>query len=203
MASNVSTRTARGAVCFSQDFVANIRTYQKAIRGHHTARWARDRGLEDDLVQLALLDLARVDSRFDPARATSPHHYRMAVLGSRVSDCFDHLQRTHGDVIEYDDDRNDAEGSPDGDQMVHDAHETAGHDAVFADASCAQFVRALVAIAEALPSVQRKVIELALADHSDREIADALGVSIQAVNVARRKGLAKIQAALRSGNYLN
>jgi RNA polymerase sigma factor (sigma-70 family) len=203
MASDASTRSAPDAVRFPQDFVDNIPIYQNAIRGHRTARWARDRGLEDDLVQLSLLDLARVDSRFDPTRGTSPHHYRMAVLGSRVSDCFDHLQRTHGDVVEYDDDRDDAEGSPDGDQMDHEAHETAGHDLVFADASCAEFVRALVAIVEALPSVQRKVIELALADHSDREIANALGVSIQAVNVARRKGLAKIQAALRSGNYLN
>jgi hypothetical protein len=57
------------------------------------AQWARERGLEDDLVQLALLHLARVDSRFDPARATSPHRCRMAILAARVSDCFDLLMR--------------------------------------------------------------------------------------------------------------
>jgi RNA polymerase sigma factor (sigma-70 family) len=201
MASDASTQSAPGAVHFSSDFVANLPTYQKAIRSHRLATWARERGLLDDLVQLALIDLARVESRFDPARATSPHHYRMAVLGSRVSDCFAQLKRMHGDAFGHRDD--EADEVEDCDCIEIGTGEVATGDAVIADATLAQLVRELVALVDELPTVQRKVLELALVDYSDREIAEHLGVSIQAVNTARRKGLAKIQAALQSSHYLN
>lgn len=203
MASHVSILPDDGTVHFSPDFVAHLAIYQNAIRGHRVAGWARDRGLLDDLVQLALIDLARVESRFDPERATTHHHYRMAVLGSRVYDCFDLLKRMHGDVMCFDNDREQLDPTDCGSHGDRGNFDEVGHDAVFAEACCAQLVRALIPIVEALPPVQRKVIELALADHSEREIADALGVSIQAVNVARRKGLAKIEAALTEGRYLN
>lgn len=201
MASDASTHPAPGAVHFSPDFVANLPTYQKAIRRHRVAGWARERGLLDDLVQLALIDLARVESRFDPNRATSPHHYRMAVLGSRISDCFAQLKRMHGDVFGHRND--DADDIGDGDCIDIDADDEAIEDAVFADATLGELVRELTILVDALPAAQRKVLELALIEHSDREIAEFLGVSIQAVNAARRKGLAKIRAALQSSHYLN
>lgn len=201
MASHDPTPPAPDVVHFSQDFVTHLPSYQKAIRGHRLATWARERGLLDDLVQLALIDLARIESRFDPERATSHHHYRMAVLGSRVSDCFAHLKRMHGDVFGHRD--HEPDDAEDGDRDEIDPDEVAIDDAVFGDATRAQFIRELAALVEALPAVQRTVLELALVDHTDREIAERLGVSIQAVNTARRKGIAKIQAALQPSHYLS
>jgi len=201
MASVASTHPNAGTVQFSPDFVANIHTYQKAIRGHRLATWARERGLLDDLVQLALIGLARVESRFDPNRATSLHHYRMAVLGSRVSDCFAHLKRMHGDVLGHRVDGSD--GAEDVERDEVDPDEVAIDDAVFGDVTCTQFVHELAALVASLPAVQRKVLELALVEHTDREIAERLGVSTQAVNAARRKGIAKIQSALQPTHRLN
>ncbi len=194
MAFNTSIHPAVGTIQFTPDFVAHLHTYQKAIRGHRVAGWARERGLLDDLVQIALIDLARVECRFDPERATSRHHYRMAVLGSRVYDGFDLLKRMHGDVLGHcGDDPCDIEDE----RIELRADEVTIGDAVFADATLAELVRELAALLDALPTVQRRVLELALVDHSDREIAEHLGVSIQAVHTARKKGLAKLQAALQ------
>jgi RNA polymerase sigma factor (sigma-70 family) len=201
MASDASTLPAAGTVQFTPDFVAHLPAYQKAIRGHRVAGWARERGLLDDLVQLALIDLARVESRFDPKRATSHHHYRMAVLGSRVYDCFDFLKRMHGDAFGHRGD--DAEDFADDDHIEMSTDEVTIGDTVFADATLAELVRELAEFLDALPTVQRRVLELALVDHSDREIAEHLGVSIQAVHTARKKGLAKLQAALQSSHYIN
>ena len=201
MASVASTHPNAGTVQFSPDFVANIHNYQKAIRGHRLATWARERGLLDDLVQLALIDLARVESRFNPERAKSRHHYRMAVLGSRISDCFAHLKRMHGDVFGHR--VHDPADAEDAERDEIDLDEMGVDDAVFGDATREQLLRELETLVAALPAVQRKVLELALAEHTDREIAEHLGVSVQAVNTARRKGIAKIQAALQPSHYLN
>lgn len=201
MASDASAPPAAGTVQFTPDFVAHLPTYQKAIRSHRVASWARDRGLLDDLVQIALIDLARVESRFDPERASSHHHYRMAVLGSRVSDCFDLLKRMHGDAFGHRGE--DAEDLADDDRIEISTDEMTIGDAVLADATLAELVRELAEHLDALPTVQRRVLELALVDHSDREIAEHLGVSIQAVHKARKKGLAKLQASLQSSHYIN
>lgn len=204
MASDASTRSASGAVHFSQDFLAHLPNYQKAIRGQCIAQWARQRGLEDDLVQLALLDLARVESRYDPARATSAHHYRLAVLPSRVSDCVDKLMRMHSDFISLDEERAepDLEGE---DAEMYEAEEDALNvgDPVFTLAVHREFAMALRDAIAALPAVQRRVIELTLADYTDREIADELGVSVQAVCTARMKGTAKVRVGIHHGHALN
>lgn len=204
MASDASTHFAAGAVHFSPDFLANLPSYQKAIRGQRIAQWARQRGLEEDLVQIALLDLARVEGRYDPTRATSAHHYRLAVLPSRVSDCVDTLMRLHRDFVSLDEERaeSDVEGE---DAERHEAEEDACHlgDPVFNLAMRREFALALRDAVAALPAVQRRVIELTLADYTDREIADELGVSVQAVCTARMKGTAKVRAAIHQGHALN
>jgi RNA polymerase sigma factor (sigma-70 family) len=204
MASDESTLPAAVAVQFSPDFVANLPSYQKAIRRQRIAKWARERGLEEDLVQLALLDLARVEARFDPTRAASAHHYRMAVLPSRVSDCADALMRLHTDFVSLDEERTESDFS-DEETERHAAEEDAFRlgDPVITLAMRRQFARALRHAIEALPTVQRRVIELALADYTDREVADELCVSVQAVCTARVKGIAKIQAATRQGHAPN
>jgi len=204
MASDASTLSAAGAVHFSSDFLANLTSYQKAIRGQRIANWARQRGLEEDLVQLALIDLARVESRFDPARAASAHHYRMAVLPSRVSDCVDALMRQHSDFVSLDEERAEFDFVDD----EADRHETEDDacylgDTVFTTTMRRQCAQALLSAIAALPAVQRRVLELALADYTDREIAEELGVSIQAVCTARGKGITKVHAALDAGHCLN
>lgn len=204
MASDASTPSAAGAVHFSPDFLANLPRYQRAIRGQRIAKWARHRGLEEDLVQLALLDLARVEARYDPTRATSAHHYRLAVLPSRVSDCVDTLMRMHRDFVSLDEERaeSDVEGE---DTERHEVEEAALHlgDPVLALAARREFALALRDAVTELPALQRRVIELTLADYTDREIADELGVTVQAVCTARLKGTAKVRAAIHQSHALN
>lgn len=204
MASDASTPSAASPVHFSPDFLAHLPNYQKAIRGQRIAKWARQRGLEEDLVQLALLDLARVEARYDPARATAVHHYRLAVLPSRVSDCVDTLMRMHSDFVSLDEERAKSDLEEE-DAERHEAEEDALHlgDPVFTLAVRRQFAMALRDAIAALPAVQRRVIELTLADYTDRETADELGVSVQAVCAARVKGTAKVRAAIHEGHALN
>ena len=187
MASVRSTSSAAAGVRFSATFVANIPQYQRAIYRQPVMRWARERSLDDDLVQLALLDLARVEARFDPARATSPHHFLLAVLGSRVSDCADRLMRMHRDTVDnVADDYRDEECDDNVDGAR--AHSHAGHaedDPVVERAVRAQFAAVAYAGIATLPARQREVIALALEDETDKEIAVRLGVSVQSVNKTR------------------
>jgi RNA polymerase sigma factor (sigma-70 family) len=201
MAYDALTPPAVGGTYFSPDFVAHLAIYQKAIRGHRVAGWARERGLLDDLVQLALIDLARVESRFDPGRATSHHHYRMAVLRSRVYDCFDFLKRMHGDAMDHRGD--DVEDLADDGGAEVSTNEASIGDEVLANATLAELVSELADCLKGLPSVQRRVLELALDEYTDREIADHLGVSTQAVHTTRKKGLAKLRATLHSSHCIN
>lgn len=204
MASDASTHPVPDAIQFSSDFLAHLPSYQKAIRGQRIAKWARQRGLEEDLVQLALLDLARIESRFDPARAPSVHHYRMAVLPSRVSDCVDALARLHSDFVSLDEERPESDfPEEDCERAEIEADALLLGDPVLALAIHRQFARALRAAIDDLPAVQQRVIEFALADYTDREIADELGVSVQAVCTARVKGIAKVRVALGARHYLN
>jgi len=197
MASDASTPPAPGTPYFSPDFLLQLGSYQRAIRGQRIAGWARDRGLEDDLVQLALLDLARVEGRYDPARATSAHHFRMAVLPSRVNDCVDALMRMHPDFVSLDEERSES-AFPDENVEHEEVDEDAFQlgDSVLDLVIRRQFAMALRTAISALPVVQRRVLELVLEDYTDREIAEELGVSIQAVCTARGKGIAKVRVAL-------
>jgi RNA polymerase sigma factor (sigma-70 family) len=193
MASAPSTQTVSGGVRFSADFIANIPRYQQAIRSHRVMPWARQRALEDDLEQLALIDLARVEARFDPARATSPHHFRLAVLGSRVSDCASLLMRMHREVTGEIEDTLDAGDQVDDDDVSFADSEYITDDPVLDRAIRAQVARAVYEAIPTLPFRQRQVIELALEDCSDREIAEQLGVSVQAVNKSRLAAIANLK----------
>lgn len=204
VASDASTPSAARGVHFSPDFLANLPSYQKAIRRQRIAKWARERGLEEDLVQLALLNLARVEARYDPMRASSAHHYRLAVLPSRVSDCVDTLMRMHSDFVSLDHDR--AECNVDGeDAEIHEAEEDALQigDPVFTLAARRELAQALRDAVAVLPAAQRRVIDFTLADYTDREIAEELGVSVQAVCTARVKGTAKVRAAIHEDHALS
>ena len=193
MASTVSTQPAPGELRFSADFIANITVYQRAIRGQRVMRWARERSLDDDLVQAALLDLARVDCRYNPARATSAHHFRLAVLSSRVSDCASVLMRMHREVAEGTHHSEDDEGTREDTGTPAQRTEQAGDNPVLDDAIRGQTASAVRAAVKTLPARQREVIELVLNDHTDREIAEQLGVTVQAVNKNRLSGIAKLK----------
>jgi RNA polymerase sigma factor (sigma-70 family) len=203
MASVVSTHPATNSVGFSPDFIANIPKYQQAIRRHRMMHWARERRLEDDLEQLALLDLARVDVRFDPNRASSPHHYRMAVLASRVSDCADVLVRMHSDITGYD------EGLLQDDDLDDDDGVDARDGRLFADdpvldaAIRGEMAAAMYEAVANLPSRQRQIAQLVLADFTDKEIAIELGISVQAVNKGRLAGVANLERVIRAQFAVN
>ena len=90
--------------------------------------------------------------------------------------------RLYGEEVEDDDDRDDTE---------HDCLH--GDDPVLAHAIRGQLATAICTAIAALPARQRRVLELALADHTDREIANKLGVSVQAVNKARLAGIVNVR----------
>jgi RNA polymerase sigma factor (sigma-70 family) len=193
MASVVSARPKTGTVRFSPDFIANIPTYQKAIRRHRVMRWAREHRLDQDLEQLVLIDLARIDIRFDPNRAASPHHFRMAVLGSRVSDCADTLMRMHSD-IDVVDEASLADEQPD-DVATVDLDERAYvfENPVLDFAIRKEMATAIHETIKTLPARQHEILKLVLADLTDREIAVQLGVSTQAVNKTRLSGISNLK----------
>jgi RNA polymerase sigma factor (sigma-70 family) len=194
MASVHSTHPASGDVRFSADFIANIPRYQLAIRRQPVMGWASERNLDGDLAQLALLDLARVDSRFDATRATSPHHFRLAVLGSRVSDCARKLMRMHHEVadVHIPLDADDEEGD-EGFGARFQRSEEAGENPVLDGAIRGQVASAVHAAVKTLSARQREVIELLLEDLTDKEIAAHLCITVQAVNKTKLAAIAKLK----------
>lgn len=195
MASVASTQAAASGVRFSADFISHIPRYEQAIRRQPVMGWARERGLDEDLAQLALIDLARVDARYDASRATSPHHFRLAVLSSRVSDCANVLKNMYREVTgEIDPDLHaddDAEGKDD--DVRHGKDEGGEGDPVLDRAMRAQGAQAAYMAIKTLPSRQREVIELMLEDMTDREMAEHLGVTVQAVNKTRLAAISKLR----------
>lgn len=194
MASVASTPSATSGVRFSPDFISHIPRYEQAIRRQPVMRWARERGLDEDLAQLSLMDLARVDARYNPERATSPHHFRLAVLGSRVSDCASVLMRMYREVTgEIDADLAADEEPPENDDTRFDDGQHVTDDPVLDRALRAQLAAAVHAAITTLPARQRQVIELALEDLSDKEIAEKLGVSVQAINKTRLAAITNLK----------
>ena len=201
MASVASTPSAVDEIRFAPDFVSNVSTYERAIRRHRVMSWARQRSLGEDLVQQALLDLSRVDARYDSTRASSPHHFRVAVLHSRVSDSARVLRRMHGEVAAAAGDT-ELDFDPTGGGTDNPDFETEqpGSDPVMAEAERAQVWRAVTAAIAELPGRQREVIELALDDCSDKDIAAHLGITAQAVNKSRLAAIANLRRALVPAN---
>lgn len=201
MASRVSTQPAPGAIRFSADFAANVPRYQALIRRQPLMRWAKAFRLEEDLEQLTLLELARVEPRFDPTRAASNEHFFSAVVASRVSDSVRLLKRQHRDVV---DDKhvslNNDNGSEGEEPGAHFFVDETGPDTVVADAMHHQAVTALHAAIEHLSTRQREVIELVLGDLTDAEIAAQLGVSVQAVNKTKLAAIANLKQLVPAGH---
>lgn len=199
MASGVSALYAEDSVRFASDFAAHIQTYRKVIRGQGVMRWARDRHLDDDLEQSALIDLARVDARFDPSRGISAHHFRLAVIPSRVSDCAQALMRMHPDTPILDEDKDRCVEEDEfavGDDAAEGNGTCENHDSVLDAAIRAETASAIAGAIAKLPPRQREVIGYALADYTDREIAAELGVSVQAANKTRRKAIESLKRIL-------
>ena len=195
MASAASTPSATDGIRFTPDFVANIPTYERAIRRHRVMSWARQRSLEDDLVQLALVGLARMDARFDPARASSPHHFRLAVLGSRVSDSARFLRRMHSEVTGVIDDELDSDTDDSNSNIAPEGDQPAG-DPVLESVARGQAWRRVASAIAVLPGRQREVIELALQDYSDKEIGAHVGVTVQSVNKTRLAAIENLKRAV-------
>lgn len=194
MASARSTHPASGDVRFSADFIANIPRYQVAIRRQPVMGWARERNLDGDLAQLALLDLARLDGQFDSNRATSPHHFRLAVLASRVSDRARMLMRMHREVAE--DVHLSLDADDEGDEGFgarFQRSEQADDNPVLEEAIRGQVASAVYSSVKTLPARQREVIELLLEDMTDKEIAAHLCITVQAVNKTKLAAIAKLK----------
>lgn len=195
MASARSTHSAPGDVRFTADFIANIPRYQHAIRRQPAMGWARERTLDADLAQLVLLDLAQLEDQFDSTRATSPHHFRLAVLASRVSDRARMLMRMHREVAE---DLNpsldaDDEQGDEGFGARFQRSEEAGENTVLDGVIRGQVASAVYAVVKTLPARQREVIELLLEDMTDKEMAEQFGVTVQAINKTKLAAIAKLK----------
>jgi RNA polymerase sigma factor (sigma-70 family) len=179
MTSMTSTAPAPGGLEFPAALAANSAHYRRLIRRQRLMGWARQFGLEDDLEQLALLELARLTPRYDPARSPSLDHYFGAILSDRMSDCVRQLKRQHRDIVDgshssFDSADDSATEATDEDAATR---ELASNDSVFDYVAQAQSSRALARAIETLPARQREVTALVLEDLTDREIADKLGVS--------------------------
>jgi RNA polymerase sigma factor (sigma-70 family) len=198
MTSMTSTAPATGGIEFPAAFAANSAHYRSLIRRQRLMGWARQFGLEDDLEQLALLELARLAPRYDPARSPSLDHYLASIVSSRLSDCVRQLKRQHRDIVDGSHTSLDSAGdsaieAADGDA---ETDEPASDDSVFDRVAQTQSSRALVLAITALPARQREVMTLVLEDLTDREIAEGLGVSVQSINKTRLTAIANLQRAL-------
>ena len=204
MASAASTPSAIDGIRFAPDFVANIPTYERAIRRHRVTSWARQRSLDDDLVQLTLVGLARMDARFDPTRASSPHHFRLAVLGSRVSDSARLLRRMHSEVTLVVNDELDADSNEqDSDGALGSPDQEPDSDPVLESIARQEAWQLVAKSITALPPRQRQVIDLALQDQSDKEIAAHVGVTIQSVNKTRLAAIENLKRTVGAQFRIN
>ena len=197
---SVSTAPASLAFRFSAEFNSQIACYRRLIFRHRLTAVARQFRLEEDLVQLTLIDLARFSDRKGGLPAANDPHFRV-ILKSRVSNSFRHLRRQHREVVGNThvslDNNLGEDGEERGQRPLHDA---AGPDVVLESAMRAQAIAALrVAIAQ-LAERQRQVIEMVLDDRTDAEIAAELGVTVQAVNKTRHTAIAKLRQLVPAGH---
>jgi RNA polymerase sigma factor (sigma-70 family) len=76
---------------------------------------------------------------------------------------------------------------------MRDVAESVGSDVMFEQAATADDVARLIALVRDLPDRPREVVELRLAGLNDREIAEVLGVSGQAVRQAQSRAVARLR----------
>ena len=76
---------------------------------------------------------------------------------------------------------------------LQDVEEAIGSDAMFAQAATADDIAHVIALVRELPDRPREVVELRLAGLNDREIAEVLGVSGQAVRQAQSRAVAQLR----------
>jgi RNA polymerase sigma-70 factor (ECF subfamily) len=76
---------------------------------------------------------------------------------------------------------------------LQDVEEAVGSDALFEQAATAGDIARVSALVQELPERPREVVELRLAGLTDREIAEVLGVSGQAVRQAQSRAVAQLR----------
>lgn len=189
MASQTLTR-ASSEVQFSTDFAASVPAYLARIRRHPFARWGRLYGLQADLEQLTLIELARIATRTGTLPAANDPHFSV-VLTQRLSNCIRALKRNHRDIVDDSHLSIDkkVDGDPAGENLLIDEIGTDTVEAVERHQAIAALRRAI----EALTARQREVIDLILAEMTEAEIAIELGVSVQAVNKTKLAAYARLR----------
>jgi DNA-directed RNA polymerase specialized sigma24 family protein len=107
--------------------------------------------------------------------------------------------RMHRDITGYE--RPDDTG--DDDRIANPWDEDGAGDPVLEGALRAEVVETVYEALNTLAGRQRQVIEFALKDYTDREIAEELGVSVQAVNKCRLAAITALRRAVLSKFSIN
>lgn len=193
----ISTRASADATAyFPSAFNDSVRigAFRRVLRAHPTMAWARARSLHDDLEQIALLEVAKVLRQFDPSVGTSVEQFVGVAMRQRMFSCRRALLGAYGVSPESDEvtDAHDEFGQADN---IPDANPSANVEEVCAQRQRTQSLGNAVA---ALPTRQRAIVQLMLEDHTEREIAEQLGVSIQAVNKSKLSAIKTLQQVLVS-----
>lgn len=198
MASIDSTFPDPAPARFPAEFVANIPQFKDMVRRRSAMRWAKQYGLEDDLEQLALLEIARIVPKFDPALANSLDHFVGACLNRCLTDCIRALKRGHRETVSSSHFSIDTPHHEDGATSVLDemAAFSGATNPVFDDAVRAQVNVQLHKACEMLPPRQREVVELLLRDYTDKEISGEIGVTVQSVSKSRLSAVVNLRKLL-------
>jgi RNA polymerase sigma factor (sigma-70 family) len=198
MASVNSTYPEPAPARFPAEFVANIPQFKDMVRRRGAMRWAKQYGLEDDLEQLALLEIARIVPKFDPGMATSLDHFVGACLNRCLTDCIRMLKRGHREIVDGMHYSIDAPRREDAVTSVLDEVASLGEsmNPVFEEVVRTQVNVQLRSACALLPPRQREVIELVLSDYTDKEISEEIGVTVQSVNKSRLGAIVNLRRLL-------
>lgn len=174
---------------------ARVSAFRRLVRSQPVMAWARARSLNDDLEQLGLIEIAKILRTYDAQRGTTAEQYVGVAIRSRLLSCVRTLSSTNGRDLEQsidgalttDDERRPSEQPPSDSAQNADAPDHLAR---------TQLARAVRDEVLRLPTRQREVIELMLADHTEREIAHKLGVSVQAVNKTKQGAFEALKLSL-------
>jgi RNA polymerase sigma factor (sigma-70 family) len=179
-----------------------IRALRRVVRAHPLMCWARARSLGDDLEQLALMEVPNILRGYQPGHGTTPEQYVGSALRVRLFSCKRTLVRIYGattttQYVEFRDATSEADLEEDvGFASDSDSDGDGGVDAAFTGYAVAERTRLLTACIPRLPNRQRQIIDLALQDNTEREIAQQLGISVQSVNKGKQSALKALRVML-------
>lgn len=231
MSESDTSRPVKGAAAtYFPDFEASLPTFKRLTRSRKLApmmAWARSRGIDEDLEQLGLIELAKLLGKFDPSVGTTVEQYIGSTLPARMVTCLRSLNRDYCDPVDQMASSHETGSSEfrdaladDGDPLStlqDDEISIAGDAMGVTDATAFAFeivgdtaanalewkriMATLLREIEQLPNRQAEVVRLGLAGYTDGEIAQHLGISKQAVNKSKQKAIEGLSQVMRSAMH--